>query len=231
MKFTGGDRSTQVHWRDPRHTPSSTTPSPHIDLSGGPADPLPWSGPKATRLKFAADGSPPPSISSTCVKRTPLTRRICTYIHTQSYTACGLYYAAELAEEYASATKRIIAYSLVAVVALHALLIVESFPLLVLAGGVACHVVYGWLLMDFPSVEVFSLKFLFSLGALCADHYIWFQYLQSRPPTIKSAFQTMVRSLKKRMRRTIEMGRKGLGRSCVVFLVLKVVCRGWVGQV
>ena len=123
-----------------------------------------------------------------------------------------MYYAAELAEEYASATKRIIAYSVLAVVALHGLLLVESFPILVLAGGIACHAVYGWLLMDFPNVEVFSLKFLFALGALCADHYIWFQYLQSRPPTIKSAFQTMVR-----MRRKGEWeGRRGSWRSGVL---------------
>lgn len=120
----------------------------------------------------------------------PFTR----HTHITHTTACGLYYAAELAEEYASATKRIIAYSVLAVVALHGLLLVESFPVLVLAGGIACHAVYGWLLMDFPNVEVFSLKFLFALGALCADHYIWFQYLQSRPSTIKSAFQTMVRT-------------------------------------
>jgi hypothetical protein len=125
----------------------------------------------------------------TCLTHAPCT----THTHTP---ACGLYYAAELAEEYASATKRIIAYSVLAVVALHGLLLVESFPILVLAGGIACHAVYGWLLMDFPNVEVFSLKFLFALGALCADHYIWFQYLQSRPPTIKSAFQTMVRTRK-----------------------------------
>jgi len=104
-----------------------------------------------------------------------------------------LYYAAELAEEYASATKRIIAYSVLAVVTLHGLLLVESFPIFLLAGGIACHAVYGWLIIDFPNVEVFSLKFLFALGALCADHYIWFQYLQSHPPTIKSAFQSMVR--------------------------------------
>lgn len=78
-------------------------------------------------------------------------------------TACGLYYAAELAEEYASATKRVIAWAIGLVMALHLALVVEKFPLPLLAGGVGCHAVYACLLLDFPNVEVFSLKFGLSL--------------------------------------------------------------------
>lgn len=78
-------------------------------------------------------------------------------------TACGLYYAAELAEEYASASKRVIAWSLAIVIGMHAALLVEKFPVPVLAGGIGCHLVYAWLLSDFPNVEVFSMKFGLSL--------------------------------------------------------------------
>lgn len=78
-------------------------------------------------------------------------------------TACGLYYAAELAEEYASQTKRVIAWAVALVIALHCALVVEKFPLPLLAGGVGCHAVYACLLLDFPNVEVFSLKFGLSL--------------------------------------------------------------------
>ncbi|EWM23359.1 Transmembrane adaptor Erv26 [Nannochloropsis gaditana] len=105
--------------------------------------------------------------------------------------ACGLYYAAELAEEYASATKRMIMWSISAVVGVHVLLYFESFPLLVLLGGIACHGAYAWLLMDFPKVEIFSYKFLLGLVALCADHYIWFQYLHGRPSIVPSALTSI----------------------------------------
>ena len=78
-------------------------------------------------------------------------------------TACGLYYAAELAEEYASTTKRVIGWTIAIVIGLHGALLLEHFPLALLAGGIACHAVYGSLLMDFPNVEIFSLKFGLSL--------------------------------------------------------------------
>ena len=97
-----------------------------------------------------------------------------THTHTpQIHTACGLYYAAELAEEYASATKKLIAWSIFTVIAMHFALIVEKFPLPLLAGGVACHAVYGCLLLDFPNVEVFSLKFGLSLCKWWLGFGLW----------------------------------------------------------
>jgi len=84
-------------------------------------------------------------------------------------------------------------WSISAVVGVHVLLYFESFPLLVLLGGIACHGAYAWLLMDFPKAEIFSYKFLLGLVALCADHYIWFQYLHGRPSIVPSALTSIVR--------------------------------------
>ncbi len=86
-----------------------------------------------------------------------------THTHPHTPTACGLYYAAELAEEYASATKKVIAWAVAIVMALHVALGFEKFPLPLLAGGLACHGMYALLLRDFPNVEIFSVKFGLSL--------------------------------------------------------------------
>lgn len=84
--------------------------------------------------------------------------------------ACGLYYAAELAEEYSSIAKRIITWTTVGVIVIHFSLLLEGFPPIYICTGVACHLAYALLLTNFPFIEVVSVKSLIVLGEwLCTS--------------------------------------------------------------
>lgn len=133
--------------------------------------------------------------------------------------ACGLYYAAELAEEYPSVAKKVIAWATAGVILVHVALLVEGFPLVTIATGVACHLAYSLLLITFPFLEILSFKSLLALGksppkfapvvdilrvtkiavvcctwanavAIVLDHYVWFQFFKVFHFDI---FKTMVR--------------------------------------
>jgi hypothetical protein len=78
--------------------------------------------------------------------------------------ACGLYYAAELAEEYSRAARKIITVAIAAVVTIHVLLITEGVPYYLIATGIICHGVYYRLLAEFPTVSILSVK---CLSAIC----------------------------------------------------------------
>jgi len=92
--------------------------------------------------------------------------------------ACGLYYMAELAEEYPTLTKRIIKYCIWIIMALHPLLwVFESFPFLPVGFGIATHAMYYRLLvMDFPFIELTSANFLGSCAMMVISHYFWISF-------------------------------------------------------
>merc|ERR1711871_745642 len=97
--------------------------------------------------------------------------------------ACGLYYMAELAEEYPTFTKTCIFWSIVVISAIHPLLwVFESFPFLPVALGIATHGMYFKLLQeDFPFIELTSLNFLGSTGMMVTSHYFWISYFNTTP--------------------------------------------------
>lgn len=64
--------------------------------------------------------------------------------------ACGLYYLAELCEEYVMTTKRLIGYTIQAELLLHLLLFADRLPPAALAVGIAAHLSYLRLLKPFP---------------------------------------------------------------------------------
>jgi len=91
--------------------------------------------------------------------------------------ACGLYFLAELAEEYPSFTGSIIKYSIWMVLAVHPCLwMFESFPILPVATGMLAHGLYYKLLETFPFTEMASPVFLSSIVVLCLSHYFWITY-------------------------------------------------------
>lgn len=91
--------------------------------------------------------------------------------------SCGLYYAAELAEEYSVLTGRLLGYATRGVLVLHVLLWVDGFPLPRVAVGVGCHLCYAFLLSDYPRLELGSPAFVLSVVAFLVGHYSWFQHL------------------------------------------------------
>jgi hypothetical protein len=99
--------------------------------------------------------------------------------------ATGLYYLAELVEEYTRLTRKVISYAIKAVIGLHVLLyLVDSLPLISIAIGIAAHVVYYRLLKTFPYISLASPDFLGSLGLLILSHVAWIRFFYTDPRCI-----------------------------------------------
>lgn len=90
--------------------------------------------------------------------------------------AIGLYYVAELAEEYTTLSGKIIKYSALVVMGLHLVLMLDGLPLYNSFVGLACHACYYSLLKNFPFVNTLSLEALLSIVAFIVSHFVWFQY-------------------------------------------------------
>mmetsp|Transcript_36729 Transcript_36729/g.50990 ORF Transcript_36729/g.50990 Transcript_36729/m.50990 type:complete len:210 (+) Transcript_36729:233-862(+) len=91
--------------------------------------------------------------------------------------ATGLYYLAELVEEYTMLTKKCITYAIYAVVGIHvALLVVDRLPLVCILCGIGSHAMYYTLLKKFPFIELASTSFICSVLALIVSHYVWIQH-------------------------------------------------------
>mmetsp|Transcript_10714 Transcript_10714/g.26091 ORF Transcript_10714/g.26091 Transcript_10714/m.26091 type:complete len:210 (-) Transcript_10714:193-822(-) len=107
--------------------------------------------------------------------------------------ACGLYYLAELAEEYSRLTKKIIKYSIITVAVVHVLLLLfDGFPWLTTLYGIALHGVYYQFLKTYPFVDFSSPMFLGSCAGLVLNHYLWIVFFreayQYRVPQIMAFF-------------------------------------------
>eukprot|EP00276_Gloeochaete_wittrockiana_P008736 CAMPEP_0184650496 /NCGR_PEP_ID=MMETSP0308-20130426/8021_1 /TAXON_ID=38269 /ORGANISM="Gloeochaete witrockiana, Strain SAG 46.84" /LENGTH=210 /DNA_ID=CAMNT_0027084045 /DNA_START=54 /DNA_END=686 /DNA_ORIENTATION=- len=93
--------------------------------------------------------------------------------------ACGLYYLAELVEEFTTLTKKVIKGTIISVAVIHILLLlVDNLPLNATLVGLAAHAMYYQLLKSFPFISLKSPQFLGSLALLGADHWIWFRYFR-----------------------------------------------------
>ena len=90
--------------------------------------------------------------------------------------AVGLYYVAELAEEYTTISGKIIKYSTLVVMGLHLVLMLDGLPIYNTLVGLACHACYYSLLKGFPFVNTLSLEALLSVVAFVVSHFVWFQY-------------------------------------------------------
>ncbi|KAG9073296.1 erv26 super protein [Linnemannia hyalina] len=95
--------------------------------------------------------------------------------------ACGLYYLAELVEEYTVLTKKIIKGLTLGVVGLHLMLwIVDGLPFTKILFSLACHIVYSTNLSNFPYISLVSIPFLSSVVLVLVDHFMWFQYFANK---------------------------------------------------
>jgi len=95
--------------------------------------------------------------------------------------AAGLYYLAELVEEYTSITSKIIRYIIWANLVIQVGLgICESFPITLLLCNTVHQVANLSILKTFPYFAVFSPSFLLSLVSLGLNHYWAFAYFGSK---------------------------------------------------
>ncbi|KAL0136906.1 transmembrane adaptor Erv26-domain-containing protein [Mucor lusitanicus] len=91
--------------------------------------------------------------------------------------ACGLYYLAELVEEYSVYTKKVIKWMTGVIISLHVLFwIFDRLPFFYLAFSVFCHCIYSLNLKNFPFISLTSIPFLSSCVLVFVDHFLWFNY-------------------------------------------------------
>ncbi|CAO3630961.1 unnamed protein product [Cunninghamella blakesleeana] len=90
--------------------------------------------------------------------------------------ACGLYYLAELVEEYTVYTKKVIKTMTIVVVVIHILLLFDGLPTLQLLFSIFCHGVYSLNLRTFPFIQLTSFPFISSCVLVFIDHFVWFNY-------------------------------------------------------
>jgi len=89
--------------------------------------------------------------------------------------AAGLYYVAEIIEEFTAVTERIIWWMIVTTSFIFVgLFIVEGFPFKLIAVGLFSNVVYLGLLRGFPMIDLSSPNFILSLIMLTINHVLAF---------------------------------------------------------
>ena len=91
--------------------------------------------------------------------------------------AAGLYYLAELVEEYTLMTKRLIKYLIFVVSAVYlGLILFEGLPWRMTLTGLVSTLLYAALLPNFPDIDVASPSFLLTLLLVFVNHYFAFGY-------------------------------------------------------
>lgn len=108
--------------------------------------------------------------------------------------AAGLYYLAELVEEYTVMSGKVIKYIIWVVTGIYVgLLLFEDLPLSLVLTGLATNIVYIGLLTTFPFIELSSPVFILSGVLLVVNHYLAFSHFSSvwHPFTEVLAFFTV----------------------------------------
>ncbi|XP_063231868.1 protein TEX261 [Bacillus rossius redtenbacheri] len=94
--------------------------------------------------------------------------------------AAGLYYVAELVEEYTVATKKVIWWMIMVTLLVYAgLVLFEDFPAWMLACGVLGQAAHLLILNTFPYFKLSSPAFALSVLLLLLNHYLAFQFFSS----------------------------------------------------
>lgn len=95
--------------------------------------------------------------------------------------AAGLYYLAELVEEYTVLAKKVITWMIVGSVLLYAVFIfTERFTWTLILCGVGAHGLHAAILKNFPYVKFLSPSFLGAVILLLLNHYLAFIYFQQQ---------------------------------------------------
>jgi len=90
--------------------------------------------------------------------------------------SAGLYFACDIAEEYASVTKRWLSIGTISIIVIHLLLLFGGFPYMNVGIGIAAHLSYLPLLKTFPYVEPVSVALIFAVMVSAANHMNWFHF-------------------------------------------------------
>lgn len=93
------------------------------------------------------------------------------------FAAAGLYYVAELVEEYTVTAKKAITIIVLFVTTVYLLFIfVDNLPWSMVISGLLSQLLYAIILTDFPYVKLLSIQFVGSIVMLFANHYLAFKF-------------------------------------------------------
>lgn len=100
--------------------------------------------------------------------------------------ACGLYYLAEVVEEYTHVVKRAIYVTCFAVLASHVAFAMSEpqLPKAGLAAGFTNHLCYLWLHGDYPQLRFASPQFVLSAVLLVLSHYLMLSHFLNHYHTL-----------------------------------------------
>ncbi|XP_063837132.1 protein TEX261 [Ostrinia nubilalis] len=94
--------------------------------------------------------------------------------------AAGMYYLAELVEEYSVMAKYVISWAVALTSVIHlGLILFEDLPLYLNALGLFQQLLHTVLLREFPVVRVTSLAFVAAVSSLVLHHYLALKYFGS----------------------------------------------------
>ncbi|XP_025192138.1 protein TEX261 [Melanaphis sacchari] len=105
------------------------------------------------------------------------------------FIGAGVYYLAEFVEEHTALTKKVIKWTIHVVIICHiGLYLFDNIPLTLIALGLLSHIVYYFLLIDFPNFNLTSLSFISSIILLIGNHILAFKFFRQRYSTLSEVF-------------------------------------------
>jgi len=95
--------------------------------------------------------------------------------------ASGLYYLAELVEEFTTTAAKIIRYIILGVVCIYiGLLVFEDFPWTMIVCGITSQLAHLYVMRTFPYFVLASVPFISTLFFIGLNHYLAFSYFSSQ---------------------------------------------------
>jgi Transmembrane adaptor Erv26 len=97
--------------------------------------------------------------------------------------ASGLYYLSELVEEHTVLSARLLRNLIYSIIGVQTLLwLVDGFPFILTALGIASHAVYASNLRHFPIVKLGDPLFILSCVLVLINHWVWFRHFSQPAP-------------------------------------------------
>lgn len=94
-----------------------------------------------------------------------------------TFTAAGLYYVAELVEEYTVTAKKVITIIVLFVTTVYLLfMFLDNLPWSLVICGILAQALHAIILTDFPYVKFMSVQFIGAVLMLFVNHYLAFSF-------------------------------------------------------
>lgn len=120
-----------------------------------------------------------------------LTFMVCFSFHI--VTAAGLYYLAELVEEYTVIAKKIISYLVLTTTLIYVLfLFMDRLPWSMVLCGLIAQAMHGLIMANFPYVQFLSVPFIGAFSMLLVNHWLAFEFFAQNYYTFSEASISLI---------------------------------------